>query len=364
MKEIRNIISFYDKLDYKKEQIALAVVVNVEGSAYRRIGARMLVTSTGRWVGGISGGCLEGDALKKAQRAIFNKAATKVVYDTTEEDDYQIGVGLGCNGRIEILFNPIDPQNPANEVEILRSISKSEESNILLRVIETDNSSLLGTIKHISLNEKKHFAHIPEAVLADCIFQTSQKRKPRVFELQTETSETIRILVEYIPPEIRLIIVGDNYDILAMMGLAKELGWYIYVVGKAKKLAREVYEMAEKVVDYDLANTLPLNAYTALVLMSHDFVRDKQMLSLFMNKELKYMGLLGPKKRMLKMQEELGGERCLEKVPHLYSPVGLEIGAESPEEIALSICSEIISVFQEKEGRSLKFKEGTIHVRE
>src|ERR1700759_4259236 len=107
MKEIKAIVAAYDKMDKSRTAAALATVVRVEGSSYRRTGARMLVMDDGVWIGGISGGCLGGDALKRARLAITNAKPTLVTYDTTEGDAYQIGVGLGCNGIIDVLFTPL-----------------------------------------------------------------------------------------------------------------------------------------------------------------------------------------------------------------------------------------------------------------
>src|SRR5271165_716357 len=121
MKEIKAIINAYDKIDKTVAQAALATVVRVEGSSYRRTGARMLVTDDGIWVGGISGGCLEGDALKRARLAITKSEPSLITYDTTEDDAYQIGVGLGCNGIIDVLFTPLQFQNKNNPVEVLKA---------------------------------------------------------------------------------------------------------------------------------------------------------------------------------------------------------------------------------------------------
>src|ERR1700739_88076 len=117
MKEIKAIIGAYDKIDRDNSRAALATVVRVEGSSYRRTGARMLVTDDGVWVGGISGGCLEGDALKRARLAIAKSQSSLVTYDTTQDDAYQIGVGLGCNGVIDVLFTPLDFADKNNPVE-------------------------------------------------------------------------------------------------------------------------------------------------------------------------------------------------------------------------------------------------------
>ena len=100
MKEINAIIAAYDQLDFSKTQAALATVIRVEGSSYRREGARMLITGDGQWAGGISGGCLEGDALRKAKQAIFQQKTKVVTYDTTQNDPFQIGVGLGCRASL------------------------------------------------------------------------------------------------------------------------------------------------------------------------------------------------------------------------------------------------------------------------
>ncbi|MEL7221260.1 MAG: XdhC family protein [Bacteroidota bacterium] len=363
MKEIRKIIHTYDQIDHTQEKIALASVVNVEESSYRRIGARMLVRSSGLWVGGISGGCLEGDALKRSQIDIFKDKPSKIVYDTMEDDQNQIGVGLGCNGRIEVLFTPIDPQDANNEIEQLRKISQAGAPAILLKVIDAEDSALLGQqylLEESSINE--NFAGIDAVRLNEFIGITRDKRKPKIFPTEVE-GKFVKLLVEFIRPETRLIIVGDNYDILAMLGIANELGWECDVVGKAKKLSKQVYKLAKNVVDYAQADELKVNDYTAVMLMSHDYNWDMKMLPVFARKNPAYMGMLGPKKRLQKMNRDLEGID-IENLPFLYSPTGLEIGAESPNEIALSIASEIVAVMRDKPGGFLREKEGTIHERE
>src|SRR4249919_2015318 len=135
MKEIKTIIKAYDEADKTAVNLALATVVRVEGSSYRRTGARMLVMDNGVWVGGISGGCLEGDALKRAQLAIKNSKSTLVTYDTTDDDPYQIGVGLGCNGIIDVLLTPLDVNDKNNPIEILKDCVKdSRETHVLVTI--------------------------------------------------------------------------------------------------------------------------------------------------------------------------------------------------------------------------------------
>ncbi|MBA3972495.1 MAG: XdhC family protein, partial [Bacteroidetes bacterium] len=135
MKEIRAIVKAYNEIKNSKISAALATVVRVEGSSYRRTGARMLVLDNGTWIGGISGGCLEGDALKRARIAINSSQPTLITYDTTEDDPHQIGVGLGCNGIIDVLFTPLDLSDNDNPVEILGDcLRASRETHVLLTV--------------------------------------------------------------------------------------------------------------------------------------------------------------------------------------------------------------------------------------
>ena len=141
MKEIQDIIKAYDQMDFESTNVAMATVVHVDGSSYRRAGARMLVQDNGNWTGGISGGCLEGDALKKANFAMARKKADVVRYDTTQDDGKQIGVGLGCNGIIDVLLHPVDPEDPKNPVEVLRSCSEERKVNIVLTIISCTDSA-------------------------------------------------------------------------------------------------------------------------------------------------------------------------------------------------------------------------------
>ena len=364
MKEISNIIQVYESLDHSREKVALASVVSVEESSYRRIGARMLVQSSGVWVGGISGGCLEGDALRRSQAAIYKNQPALVVYDTMEDDRNQIGVGLGCNGRIEVLLTPIDPEDPNNEIELLKKIQHDNKPNILLKVIDTPaNSGILGQVQLLSMDSAMPaFAGIEVPELAGYIDEVTSRKTPKTFACETAAYGRVKILIEFIRPETRLIIAGDNYDVNALAGVATALGWEIFVIGKAKKLSRQIFEQAKKVLDYNQADLLDVNEYTAVVLMTHDYQKDLDLLPLFYAKKPAYLGLLGPKKRFLKMKHELQ-DIHFDETGFLFTPTGLEIGAESPQEIALAIASEIVAAMRKKQGFSLRLKEGTIHER-
>ncbi len=365
MLEIRKIIAEYDAIDHTRENVALASVVHVEESSYRRVGARMLVRSTGQWVGGISGGCLEGHALKKAQQAIFNNKPSLVSYDTVEGDSQEIGSGLGCHGRIEVLFTPIDSTDPDNEIEQLRRISKAESPLLLLKVIAApETPEALGSILSINpINRTFDFWGLQQAALSEAIDITIQKKKSQIVNLESSTYGDLRILVEFIRPEIRIVIVGDNYDVHSMLCVADNMGWEIYVVGQGKKLSKEIFQKAKHVLPYNKVDQIKIHDYTAVILMAHDYARDKKMLKYFIGQSPKYLGLLGPKARFLKMTSEMPDVN-FDDLHFVHSPTGLEIGAETPEEIALSVAAEIIATFRNKKGGSLRLKSGSIHARE
>jgi len=369
MKEIRNIINTYDQIDWKTQQAALATVVSVEESAYRRIGARMFVQSSGVWIGGISGGCLEGDALKRANVAIFKKEPSIVVYDTMDDDDHQIGVGLGCNGRIEVLFMPVSPTDKDNPIERLKRIQQKRTPSIFYQLIETGVKNYTNLGLFADEETVEDFAATLTISLTELMDKTAvvqQRKKSKVFPFATQTGTEISILIEFIRPELKLILVGDNYDVNAFVGIADELGWEINVIGLQRKIDKSIFNISKSVLPYERAGELEIDDYTAVVLMSHDYKWDMEMLQLFLKKNPPYIGMLGPKKRMYKMQNELREQYSdldLENMDSFFSPIGLDIGAETPEEIAMSVSAEIIAHFRNRNGHFLKLRQGTIHER-
>jgi len=366
MKEIRNIISSYEAVDWSKNKAALATVVSVEESAYRRIGARMFVKSSGDWIGGISGGCLEGDALKRAQIAIHKDTPSVVVYDTMDDDAHQIGVGLGCNGRIEVLFVPIDHEDNNNPIEQLKQLTQRRQPILLYQLIDTSDNTNLGLVSE-NLSAIANTIIAEEAVLREMVESVKLKRKSKVYELKAKDASNHSILIEFLRPELKLILVGDNYDVNAFVGIADELGWDIQVIGLLRKIGKHIFDKASKVVSYDQASDITVDEYTAVVLMSHDYDKDMAMLQHFLKNKPTYMGMLGPKKRTIKMQNDLKKtihDIDLDELQLFYSPVGLDIGAESPEEIALSITAEIVAAFRNRDGKFLRNRIGTIHERD
>ena len=157
VKEINKIIHSYNEACIAGRQMVLATVVHLEGSSYRRPGARMLITDDGKLTGAISGGCLEGDALQKALLVMAQQKSRIVTYDTTDEEDNDLGVGLGCNGIIQILMEPVNVTDPLNPVELLKRVVSQRQKSVLVTVfsLEDKKNTQAGTC--LLMNEAGHF---------------------------------------------------------------------------------------------------------------------------------------------------------------------------------------------------------------
>src|SRR5882672_1372888 len=141
MKDFIAVVNAYKQIDFSQRKAALATVVRVRGSSYRSPGARMLITDDGRWTGSISGGCLEGDALRKARQVMNDKRSITVTYDTREESNQNLGISLGCNGVIDVLIEPVVPSDENNPVLLFESFIPSKEPLALATVF---SSSRIG----------------------------------------------------------------------------------------------------------------------------------------------------------------------------------------------------------------------------
>lgn len=360
MKEIKRIVSFYEQLKLENISVCLVSLVNIAESSYRRIGARMLVTETGEWIGGISGGCLEGDALIKAQKTIRNSEASIAVYDTLEGDPHQIGVGLGCNGRITVLFSPLDFHDKWNEVELLSRIINTRKPVVISKIISSMDDSLLGNI--IPLDKVQDLNPSLDAI-RNAIINSGANfslEKRSVVKPMTIDGKEMEVLFEIIKPSIKVIIIGHNYDVYPMITIAKELGWEIVLLGKKSKFLKEAFELVGTILEYSMLDQIEHDDYCAYVLMTHDYNLDKKLLPKISKLKPRYIGMLGPKKRWEKMEKEVALRIDNE---NLFTPVGLHLGANTPEEIALSISAEILAIFNGLRAASLKEKKGPIHER-
>jgi xanthine/CO dehydrogenase XdhC/CoxF family maturation factor len=370
MTELQRLFLAYDQHRAAQRPCALATVVEVIGSAYRRPGARMLVTEDGELTGAISGGCLEGDARQRARRAIFQGEPALVTYDTRDEDDPRHGLGPGCQGVVRILLEPLNFQDEANPLEILRSFARHPAPAVLATVFETDATGLKAAVgQRLLLTEAGAVRGAPllAGPLAEAARATLAQGQSQVLDIETDAGP-VRALLEILTPPLRLVVYGAGNDAQPLVHLAASLGWHITVVDGRPNLATTARfpEAAEvrlmPVRELEAATPDPL-AYH--VLLSHNYAYDLAALQTLLGSPAPYIGLLGPRLKAQRLLDELDTapvalvEQLRER---LRSPIGLDLGSETPEEIALCVVAEIQAQRSGRQGRPLKERAGTVHV--
>lgn len=371
MKEIKDILSAYDQAAARNIRCVLATVVHVEGSSYRGAGARMLVDEFGQMTGAISGGCLEGDALQKALHALAQNKNKLITYDTGDEADAVVGAQLGCEGVIQVLFEFIDPANPV-PIDLLRKAITGRQNQVVVTLFDLDNPTgpQPGTVARWA-NEQMQ-AQLPVEVLKTELVRAIQQVNEsgqslfRRYELQ---DGSLCAFLELFEPSRHLVIVGAGNDARVMAQLAEPLGWELTVVDGRPSHANSTRFVSSCQVLVSkpeaVLENLHIDHQTAFVLITHNYQYDMAVLQqLLLHTDVPYIGLLGPKKKFLRMQkdlEETGVHVSESNWKRIYAPVGLEIGGETPAEIALSILAEIQAAFAKKPGGFLREKEGAIH---
>ena len=382
MKEISDIIGAYTAALREGKRMALATVVHVEGSSYRRAGARMLITDDGKLTGAISGGCLEGEALRKALLVINQQQNKLVTYDTTDDEDAQFGVQLGCNGIVHILFEPIDPAQERNPIQMLEILSAQRQEGVLItlfslaRPLESVPGTCMLILKDsvVSSFINNQCVHKESVYNENCTLLLKEASSA-LLNRQSFTKDygvddvQLTAFVEFIHPPVALVIVGAGNDALPMAAMADILGWEITVVdGRASHATSARFPQAGKVIVSKadgVISQLSIDEQTVFVLMTHNYNYDIALLGyLIKQKNCQYIGSLGPRKkleRMINDLEEKGDILTANQQNKIFGPVGLDLGAETAEEIALSVIAEIKKVLAAKTGLPLREKQSPIH---
>ena len=372
MKEIEDIVQSFHIAQQAQVKTALATVVLVQGSSYRRPGARMLVTEDGQITGTISGGCLETDAIRKALLAITQQQNILVAYNSMDDEDFTEGVQLGCNGIVYILFEPIDPEQQNNPIALLQKALQQQKESVLVTLFNQANLSApqQGTTLLFAADEiigSQDNAPLQTALNAD-VKIVLQKQRSLINSYPSAKGETINALIELLKPRVDLIICGAGNDALPLEAIAHIIGWHITIADGRKNYAKSNrFAKAAKVIVGKPAEVVPqisIHEQSIFVLMSHNYQYDIEMLRLLIKSPCGYIGILGPKKKTDKMLAELaqdGMEITASEMQRIHGPAGLDIGAETPQEIALSIISEIKAVLSKKAGGALRNKSGFIH---
>lgn len=375
MKELQDIVKKHEKANENNLKSALVTVVHLDGSSYRRPGARMLVNEDGKITGAISGGCLEGDAQKKALFTISEQKNVLFTYDTSKEDDSEMGIHLGCEGLIQVLFEKIDSQKENNPIELLRKALSVRQKAVVVTLFDLDNKEKeqLGTCLLLqedgTISGNIPLSQFENSILND-LNEVMQKEES-VFKQYKSGQESVTAFFEFIHPPVSLVVLGAGNDAIPLMKFADVLGWDFRIIDRRDTHAnKDRFPLASQtlVANPDVAlNYISYDKRTFFVLVTHSYKCDYYFLKSLCAADVPYVGILGPKKKLNRMLGELkeGGVPLDQaKISTIFSPTGLDIGAETPEEIALSIIAEIQAVLKGKKGGMLTLKEEVIHSRD
>ena len=309
----------------------LATLVSAEGSSYRRPGARLFVSNSGSRIGSISGGCLEDDVLLRGKTVEKTGVPEVVIYDTTSENDLVWGVGLGCHGVVRVLIERLGPR-PLWATTVAENLRQSQSTQLAVVWQDGDRDAAIGTK-----------------------LRDTGPQKPGIF-------------YDIVTPAPRLVIFGAGDDALPLVRLAKEFGWRVTVADPRPAYATAArFPGAEQIVcapAHALASRAAPGPDALAVIMTHHYVHDLPILRDLLRLPLAYLGLLGPKKRAEKILNDLtagGSAPTAAQRARLRTPVGLDLGGDTPESVALSVVAEMHAVLAGRDGRPLRERKGPIH---
>ena len=369
MKELTEIVEAWEVIRGAGGEAVLATVVGVSGSTYRRPGARMLLTQEGRAAGSVSGGCLETDILQKAWWHTRDGAAL-VTYDSTDEEDVVWGFGLGCNGVVQVLLERVSAERPG-PLDLLRAVLRRRRPGVVATVIGGDGPAGHGE-RRLLMPDGRAVNSIADNVLAaqvDADARAALSRgESRTATYRTSDGGTARVFLEVVLPPTPLVIFGTNHDAVPLVRLAKELGWHVTVVDMRGVQARpERFPGADAVLSGPLeaiAASSTWNSQTAAVVMTHNYLDDRRILRMLLRAPVGYIGQLGPRARTERLLAEISDDGFMlteDARRRLHSPIGLDIGADTPEEIALAIVSEIQAARAGGAGGRLRDRRAPLH---
>lgn len=317
-------------------QNVLATVVDLDGSSYRKPGVRMLLSSDGNMVGAVSGGCVEKEVQYRAQ-SVFKTNTPKIM---TYDGRYR----LGCEGILYILLEPFTITDACLTAFKQQLTTRTPFSITSYYQKEDDVTGNFGSVMHIN----------------NTSFIFSDNFQPKI-------DSALPTFKQILQPLFRLLIIGGEHDAVKLCAQAKHLGWEVDVITSVKDPKSLIdFPGANSVIAQtpELISLTDVNEHTAIVIMNHNFAYDLRYLNRLQESNPRYIGILGAAKRRERLFNELFDlnpeitDAFLDKI---HTPAGLNIGAETPEEIALSILAEILSVIRNKEVFSLKKVTGRIH---
>jgi xanthine/CO dehydrogenase XdhC/CoxF family maturation factor len=348
------------------EPVVLATVVRITGSSYGGVGTRMVIRQNAPPIGIVSGGCLEADLAEHARQVQLSHTPKVVTYDTRADDDAAWGLGLGCNGLIDVLLEPL------SEVEA------REVANLLLRGLEAHSPAVLATVIE-SNGEPPVGAHVlflgesetSGTVMSKTLLEQVQSDSRVAFAESrrglVRTYGAVTVAFEVVIPSTHLLICGSGPDVVPLVTLGRELGWNLTVVDHRPLEAAhperfQGARLVECLEARNLGETVSISAHAAAVVMSHNYARDLDYVRALLHSDVAYIGVLGPRARTERMLADMASAGENVRVgSRIYSPVGLDTGGDGPDSIALAIIAEVSTVVNQRSGGHLRDSSAPLH---
>jgi xanthine dehydrogenase accessory factor len=371
LSETVEVLAAVADLEQRGRPMALATIVSVTGSTYRRPGARLLVPDEGDPIGNLSGGCLEGQVTEIGRDVMKSGESRLEFYDLTADDEVVWGWGLGCNGAIEVFIEPA--ANAAATAAVLREALEEERALAIVtllsssvpgvdrgaRIVVYPSGEVSGSLGDDGLTNSA--ADEASRSLADGITSAVELGTPR---------GQARVFVEVLRPPLRLVVCGAGHDAIPLVRAGAQLGWRVDVVDdRASFLDAERFPGARSFIECEpgeVADRANVDERSFVVVMSHNYLRDRDYLRSLLPSEAAYIGMLGPHARLERLLGDLatdGFTPTSEQLERTYGPAGLDLGGEGPEEIAASIVAEILAVSGGRGAGFLRRRSGPIHER-
>lgn len=335
--------------------MVLATVVGTDGSTYRKTGAQMLLTADGRFAGLLSGGCLEGDLAEHAREVIESGEPRVVRYDMRDaRHDELWGLGLGCNGLIEILLQPLLPgEGYQPYAAVAQRLARRTPAGQLIVVASADPGMKPGA--SLLWDTEGSIAHGIPASRREDLLDLARAHFDEYAAGVHFAHDSLELVVLSLRPPPRLVLLGGGPDVVPVLAIARELGWDCAVhdhrPAYTERLRREG---STQVYDRVSGEALPADALRgadAVVIMSHHLHTDLHYLRQVADSTVPYVGLLGPSARRERLLADIG-EAAAGLVGRLHAPVGMDLGGEGPAAIALSVIAQIHAVLHGRGGGS------------
>lgn len=362
MSELSAIVSEARRLREEGREYFMATVVCVEGSSYRKPGARMLICDD-RWIAGsVSGGCLEHDVVRKSWWLARDGQPRVVTYDSMNDEG--VASALGCQGVVHVLVEPAG--GPADPLDFIARCFEEQSRGAIATVIRSAHPRIQPGARVFRRQGELRTAvglGTGAAGLLDreCVRALDLGRS---FATNIDIEErAVEVFVENVAPPPRLFVFGAGHDAVPLVTLGLELGWEVFVCDRSRERRSSLFPAGPRWLREDASEIQRLvdgSSRPVAVVMNHHVARDRSALALLLTTRVRYIGCLGPRQRTERLLREIARPDAGHD-PRLHAPVGLAIGAETPQEIALSIVAEIQSTLTRSRGESLNGMQGPIH---